>query len=207
MIDKLKYQEITSEDEEQVVQLYSKYLNSGNYIAKHVHSEILSPEFVGFKVVDGERIVGIVSGVKGIVFTYPHEDLEEEIKSKYTDRIIYTVDSMIVEEEYRHYGIATELGHYFVKELYNRGVDIMLTELWIKPDGSIPAMSVVACWKNCIEQRDIPMFYENLDKFEMECPICGSRCICGARIRLIKVDDITQIQCEEEDENSEWQKK
>ncbi len=184
----ITYDVITEEDADEVARLYAEHLNSGDSVEEHVKEGIKSPDFIGFKAVCNGKIVGMLTGRGGVDFTYPHPELEERLSKYWEGKKVYTPDSVVVLKEYRHHNIFNELGARLVPTIYERGYEILLTELWIYPNGNVPAEATVRHWGELVHKEDIPMFYKDNEKYGIICPICGKTCTCGARIIIMDVD-------------------
>ncbi|MDE7479152.1 MAG: GNAT family N-acetyltransferase [Lachnospiraceae bacterium] len=180
----IKYSRISQVDIRRVIEEYEQYLNRGQYIKSDMLRAFHSKGYVGYKAEDGGQIVGIISGRTGIAFTYPHLELEAELREYVSGRDVYTVDSLLVLPEYRHQGIARHLIDDMRKWLLRAGIKLALAEIWIYPDGTIPAATAFSCLGRTLFQRRISMFYKENRTYQIECPICGKNCCCGAVIKI-----------------------
>lgn len=185
----VQYLPITIDDLQEVTRIYMEHLNGGDFIEEHIKEGIESKDFVGFKAVDQGRMIGILTGRQGMDFTYPHPELEERIHKRYQKDNLYTPDSLYVEPEYRGEDISRQLGKHVVQKIYEKGYSKMLTELWIYPDGKVPAEATVREWGPVVYQEDIPLFYKDSYQYGIECPICGAKCTCGARILVVEISE------------------
>lgn len=186
----VSYSLITQEDLPQIIYLHETYLNSGSYIRSTIEAAFLAGKYVGYKACDGNKIIGFFSVQEGIIFTYPHEELEKHIHTLVCEREIYTVDGIIVLEEYRNRGIAGELLCLMKEYILKRKENMVLIEMWIYPDGMIPAEKPLMGLGDVVYQEVIPMFYRNIQMYGIECPICGTSCKCGAKIKLLRLRSI-----------------
>lgn len=187
----IRYVPIKKTDIKDVTSLYEDNLNSGSFMEEHILEGIESKDFVGYKAMHGEQMVGMFTGRAGLDFTYPHPELEDKIRKLFPQEKIYSPDSLVVLEEYRHHRVSKELGRKVITDVYAKGYTILVTELWIYPDGHIPADTAANQWGDVVYQEDIPGFYKNLEQYHLQCPICGTHCICGARIKILKVTEDT----------------
>ncbi len=185
----VQYLPITSEDIKDVTQLYVEHLNAGDYVEEHIREGMEQEDFVGIKAVEQGRIIGMLTGRQGIDFTYPHPELEAYIHNRFDKSTLYTPDSLYVEAEYREQDVARQLGKRLVREIYQKGYRRLLTELWIYPNGKVPAEATVREWGNVIYHEDIPFFYIDGRQYGIECPKCGKECGCGARILVIEISE------------------
>lgn len=183
----IEYKEIEEKDLEQVIGLYETYLNSGTYISDSIKETFFSEDYIGFKACDDEKMVGFFTGQGGIGFTYPHPELEKEIREFAGTRKIYTPDGLFMLAEYRGKGIAGELISRMKKCLLEKKVELALVELWIYPDDIIPAQVPLRGIGEAVYQKKVPMFYNRLKEYGIKCPLCGENCKCGALIELLEV--------------------
>lgn len=188
----IEYSEITEADLDEMIFLYEKYLNSGKYIEDMMKREFYSPDYIGFKACDKGRLVGFFCGQGELGFTYPHAELEKEIRRFAAGRRLYTPDGLLILPDYRKHGIAHELISRMKDRLVENGIELALVELWIYPDGSVPAQKPLNGIGPAIYRKKVPMFYGSIQDYGIECPICGKNCTCGA---LIEVLDVAGIAC------------
>ena len=183
----ISYSCIEEKDLSQIIALYENYLNSGEYIRNSMEKEFYNGDYLGFKACEDGEIVGFFTGQSGINFTCPHPELENEIKEFAKDRKIYTPDGLLVLEEYRGRGITRELVDRMRRALLDKKVELALVELWIYPDGSIPAQKPLRGIGEAVYQKKVPLFYKEIKKYGIRCPICGENCTCGALVELLEV--------------------
>ncbi len=196
----IQYERIGMTDLDAMADIYATYLNAGDTIRDYVEAGMKNKDFVGYKALDHGKIVGVLSGRSGIDFTYPHPEIAERLRQKFPEEKIYTPDALVVLDEYRGHPLAFELGRLLIQEVHQKGYEYLLTELWIYPNGHIPAEHVVSTWGTEVYREDIDGFYRELEKYHMECPVCGTHCSCGARILVMKTDGQIHIR-EGEKEN------
>ena len=85
----ITYRSIQENDLPVLTELYSKYLNSGEYISQSTRTAFERGEYAGRAAeVDGQ-IAGFMTLRAGIVLTYPHEELEDELKAAKSSRQIH----------------------------------------------------------------------------------------------------------------------
>lgn len=186
--EEIRFEKIKLEDAEEIAQLYADYLNAGRNILKYIQAGMQGQLYTGFKAVNGQgEIVGFLSGRNGIDFTYPHDDLKKEIEAMFPDETIYTTDGFVVKETYRHTDITKKLCRIYLSELARKHIYLELNELWMYPDGTVPAREVLMDWGKFVFFRKIDDFYKELNSYQMTCPICGENCKCGA---IIEISDI-----------------
>ena len=182
----LTLEAITKEDLPQITELYSHYLTAGQSLSDATYAAWESGGCLGTKAVDDGKIVGFFSLRPGFELTYPHPELEEEIRKIVAGQRLYTVDGMLVLRPYRGSGLAHRLIAETLPALRELA-DLVLVEIWIYPDGRSPGKDPQETLGEIIYQKKVPMFYKNLAHYRMRCPICGDVCTCGAYIDLAKI--------------------
>ncbi|MBR6326504.1 MAG: hypothetical protein IKR61_06825 [Lachnospiraceae bacterium] len=183
----ITYKDIEAEDLDSVIRLYCKYLNDGEEIVKHVRSAFTERDFIGICAYDGDKMVGFYAAQDGVHFSYPHPELEREMLDDVGIDDVYTADSLVVVPEYRGQGIPYYMTEYIRKKLVANSVEYILLEAWIYPDGDAPACRSIDKMGTVVFERRVPMFYKDLAKYGMTCPLCGENCTCGALVQLIRV--------------------
>lgn len=183
----LIYEQPGMQDEDAITRMYETYLNAGPSIREYVRTGLAGGNMMGVKCVDTEtgELVGIIGSRPGVEFTYPHPELEAQIKAQWGDTGLYSSDVMIVDPAYRRAGVARELTVRLRQGLIERGAVGIVMELWIRPDGVIPALSPVRYLGEPILITESKDFYKDLGKYGLTCPECGSDCHCGAMIAVI----------------------
>ena len=183
----LVYQKPELSDEDAITEMYETYLNDGPGIRAYIRKGLENEGLVGIKCVDTDtgRLVGIIASRPGLEFTYPHPELEAEITARWGSKGVYSSDVMIVDPNYRHRGVARELSLRLREGLLSRNAVCIVMELWIRPDGEIPALHPV----NFLGEPTVITisrdFYKDLGKYGLTCPECGTDCRCGAMIAAI----------------------
>lgn len=183
----ITYSNIEENDLEEMIALYESYLNRGTYIRDSLKKEFCNDEYLGFKVCDDGRMIGFHTGQGGICFTYPHPALEEEIRNFVGDKKIYTLGGILLLEEYRGKGIAGQMMDLMKRALIDKGVELVLVEMWVHPDGTVAAEKLVAELGTAVYRKKVPLFYKELGKFDIECPLCGVDCVCGALVKIFEM--------------------
>ena len=167
--------------------MYEEYLNKGDYIREEIRQTVESPEFIGIKAMDGDVMIGVCYGTKSLLMTYPHPELEAEIIAAAGDRKLFTVDAMIVREEYRAHHLSTEMLDQLVSRIRPLGYRLTFSEMWIYPDGDIPVAPLFEKLGRAAYEKRVDGFYSELEKYGLECPLCGKKCTCAALLRLTEV--------------------
>lgn len=185
----ITYSKAEEKDLEQIIALYQTHLNSGQYIMDEMLEEFKTKDYLGFVAKDDDELVGFFTGQSDIAFTYPHPELEEEIRQFAGDRKVYTPDGLLVLEAYRGKGVTGELVRRMKRALLEREVELALVELWIYPDGSVPAQKPLRGLGEAVYQNSVAKFYSSAEQYGITCPICGENCTCGALIELLEIKD------------------
>lgn len=195
----MEYSGITSDDIPQIIDYTQKYLTNGEEIREEIELSVFENNYYGTKATEGEELIGFLTIKRGVQFTVPHPYLEREIRRVTKGGHVYFVDGIWVSEDYRHHGICSSLvtkTGRLVKEL---GGDYIFIEEWVYPNGHIPVKDAISVWGNPIYEKDVPLFYKDMKKYGMTCPICGKDCKCGALIRLYAVGDISEEETSEDE--------
>lgn len=180
---------LTEEDREIIISFYEEFLNGGKGVRKHIEELMGNNNYIGIKCIDSEGLVcGIFSAYRGVEFTCGHLDLVQEIQYKYENRNIYTLDMMVVLPSHRNEGIAYELGLQLKKVLQSHRAELLMAELWRQPDGKLPGKVILDSIGHQLEHNYFPDFYEELERYELNCPICGVPCRCGADICILDLE-------------------
>ncbi len=180
----LQYEPIAKENAQEIVGLYESYLNGGQSVREHVLEGMRDKNYAGFRAVCKGETAGFISGRGGVDFTCPNPRLEGEITGMFPQRI-YTLDALVVRPGFRRRGIAAELLERMRREMLRMGYRLALTELWMYPDGSIPAEKALFRYGLTLYEKCIPHFYKDLKRYAIRCPVCGEDCRCGAKIKVI----------------------
>jgi len=186
----LQYLNIEISDLPELTSIYRRYLNDGESIERQLERGMTSGGFIGVKCVADGEICGVFSAFKGIEFTCGHDELVKSLKDKYKDAVIYTTEMIVVLPNFRHQGIAHEMVKRFKEQINQTNAEYLLIELWRKPSGRVPGRVVLNVLGGEVEYAHYPMFYKDLSKYELTCPICGVACICGADISMLKLTGI-----------------
>ncbi|MCR5421691.1 MAG: GNAT family N-acetyltransferase [Lachnospiraceae bacterium] len=184
----IEYEKINVEDKEEIIRLYEGYLNEGKSVGNLINLYFEKGQYYGYKAINDDDMVGCFTFVKGIEFTYPQPELEKELCKVTRGERVETVDTLVVLPKYRRAGIAKELALRNLEGLQERGTNIYVVEIWIYPDGSIPARKIYESMGEVVYSKKIPDFYKDLYKYGLKCPICGKLCKCGALVEAIKID-------------------
>ncbi|MBQ7520359.1 MAG: GNAT family N-acetyltransferase [Clostridia bacterium] len=182
----LTLEPITKADVPRITELYSTYLTEGQSLADGTFAVWDRGEGLGIKAVDSGEIAGFFSLRKGLELTYPHPALERGVRAAANGQRLYTVDGMLVLPAYRGQGLASRLVDASLPALCARA-DLALIEIWIYPDGTSPGKIPQERLGEILSCRRVPMFYRDLSRYGMRCPLCGEHCVCGAYIELVKI--------------------
>lgn len=192
--EKTDFSFIEEADFEEVVNLYIEHLNGGDYIRKQIEKEFASEAFIGFKTKINNKIVAISYGTRGMGFTYPRNDIEQEVldflknyDKDFEQGKLFSSDALLVIPEYRNEGFANELMLLLKEAIKCSGYRYVFVEMWRHEDGYIPADAPHNTLGEVIYRKVYLDFYKRLIDFGITCPICGENCKCGAQIEIIKL--------------------
>ena len=180
----VEYLDFGKEDIDTLTDYYRRYLNDGEELIDFIRTAAKGDNYFGSKAVENGRIVGFFTFQLGMMFTYPRPDLIEKLEEKTGGKKTVTVDTLVVLPGERGKGIAGSLRERNSRLLKEREVCFMLAESWIYPDGRVPSYRVYADMGEIVFEEKIPLFYKDLGKYGITCPICGKECRCGADILL-----------------------
>ncbi len=183
----LEYLDFCKEDIDTLTEYYSRYLNDGEGLIDFIRTAAEGDGYFGSKAVENGTIVGFFTFQLGMMFTYPRPDLIEKLEKRTGGKKTVTVDTLVVLPEKRGKGVAGSLRERNSRLLKERGISFMLAESWIYPDGRVPSFRVYADMGRIVFEEKIPLFYKDLGKYGITCPICGSECRCGADILLTEL--------------------
>ena len=182
--------EIKFNDLDELVQLHGKYLNNGLGLRSHFEEVLRNPSTIGLKYLIKGEIAGLLVYVKGIHVSGgegKHKEIQNHIKMLTNGKNVYTGDALLVCENYRKLGISEKLYAALITEMRQRKVDLALNELWVYPDGKIPAMKNMKVFsKNTFIGR-YENFYRRSECFDYVCPVCTEDCVCAAEIYLSEI--------------------
>lgn len=182
-------------DMDELVRLHSIFLNYGEGTRPHFEAALKKPDTVALKCVMDGKMAGFAVYVKGIFLSGGHEDLCEMIAKKAGNAQVWTGDALLVLPEYRRRGMDDAMIDVGKKKIREMGGRYALHELWVHPDGRIPARRTPKCYAGSIDMGEYKDFYVNFDHYGYHCPICKDRCCCSAHVYLCDIG-------EEADENA-----
>ena len=184
----MQIKQLTPEDIPLVIDLHSSYLNYGPGVTSYIKNIFDKKEYTGFQcITNDEDVAGIILYSKGISLLGDHALIQKKVSELAGKRVVYTGDAVVIKQEYQDQGISRLLHQAIIDELKKRGVELVLLELWVHPDGSIPAKNVIHYFKG----YTFVGFYKNFYQFFFQdgffCPICGEICHCGAKLYLCSI--------------------
>lgn len=178
---------MTPDDLNVLVELHGKYLNYGDGVRPHYDAVLRDPASAATKCLCGDVMVGFDIYTKGISLSGEHPELMAELERRTAGACVYTGDALLVREEYRGKGVTELLRAASKQALLERGVSRLIHELWVYPDGHVPAKKVVRAYSQAEFVGRFPMFYRDFHHFGYFCPICGGVCSCSADIYITHV--------------------
>ncbi len=184
----MEYSNITSDDIPQIIECTQKYLTDGEEIKEEIELSAEEENYFGVKATEGGELIGFLTIKKGIQFTCPHPYLEREIRKAANRKTVSFVDGIWVCKNHRGKGVSGELARRTKKLLKDIGAEYIFIEEWIYPDGHIPAERLLSSYGEPVYEKEIPMFYRDMAKYGMKCPICGENCKCGAKIKMYNAE-------------------
>ena len=180
---------ITADDLNAVVKLYEEYLNYGEGVRPHLDKVLRDPDTIALKhTIDGE-ITGFYIYTKGIALSGGHNDLLEKLAKLSEGKRVYTGDAIVLKREYRRLSIMKTGFDAMLKELRRKGAELLVHELWVHPNGYVPASVMSHVFNKNIFIGRYENFYRDFRHFGFICPICGKDCLCAADIYLCEVPD------------------
>lgn len=174
-------------DLRELVDLHAKYLNYGDGIQAHFEAVLADPASVAVKAVANGKIVGLDIYTRGVALSDGHLDLCARIRALTGDAVVYTGDALLVVPGYRGRRLDQEMLKVSRQMLGERGATYVLYELWVHPDGRIPAHRTVERYDHVIALGLHRNFYVDFDHYGYICPICGAKCRCSASLYLCRV--------------------
>lgn len=184
----LIFSPICDEDLKEAVTLHKQYIDYGAGIEKEYEDIRKRGDYCGIKIIDSKNhMIGILIFMPGIIFSTEHSEIETDIRRRYPDKNIYSGQIVAIEKKYRKMHLMKPMFQGAIEQLKAKNVDYVVTELWIHPDGDIPAIKVPTYFKSYEHLYDVEDFYKSYYDKHILCPICGEKCICKAAIYVLEV--------------------
>ena len=183
-----KIETLRMEDLPELTRLHAAYLNYGEGIEKHFHAVLADPETVAVKCSVNGEMIGLDIYTWGIALSGGHAALCAQIAELAGNATVYTGDALLVVPMWRRRGVDEAMLEACRQRLRERGAEYALYELWVHPDGRIPAHRTVERYEHVMDLGLHRQFYTNFDHFGYYCPICGEKCRCSAHLYLCRVD-------------------
>ena len=183
----MEYSRIISDDIENIVHITLDNLTGGMAISNEMENHVKAGNYFGIKATENGDMKGFIAVTKGIEFTLPHPELEEELSKRFPREMVMTGDGAYVDPSCRRKGICSELVHRMMKQMLDMGCHYLLAELWEHPDGVVPMKTPVELFGTPVFEKRIPLFYKDISHYGMICPICGTNCKCSALVRVIDI--------------------
>lgn len=176
-------------DMDELVRLHDLYLNYGEGVRPHFEETLRNPDSVALKCVIGGKIAGFAIYVKGVFLSGGHEDICASICEIAPREQIWTGDALLVLPEYRRKGLDGEMIRKANKEIWKKGGRYALYELWVHPDGQVPARHTPDVYAKKTKLGEYKDFYINFDHYGYFCPICKGECHCSAQLYLCELEE------------------
>ena len=183
----IHYEPIAKEDIDMIADLTAEHLTHGDYVLNEIRTSAKTENYYGVKAMEDGKLVGYLTFKRGIEFTLPHPELTEEIVQISSGEYVFTGDAISVDSNFRRRGVARELTLRARDQMLALGGRYFLGELWVHPDGSVPARTPTEYYGETVFEEYVPFFYRDLPRYGMCCPICGEDCRCGALMRLVRL--------------------
>ena len=185
--EKFKIEKMSINDIDLLVNLHAKYLNYGEGVRAHFEAALNDNSTVATKCVCDGEMIGIDIYTSGISLSGDHPDILKMLEMKTLGRVVYTADALFVKESFRKMG-ATEMLRLSSKDaLVKKGAEVAIHELWVHPDGSVPAFNVVKSFSSTEFIGRFKMFYENFHHYGYFCTMCKGVCQCSADIYITQI--------------------
>ncbi len=191
----IEYSRMVPEDYDVLEHLCREYLDNGSMLHDRIIEVFNESSTISLKAVDTEtnEIVAIMIYTKGIAFSCDNEYVTKIVTDYVGDADVYTGEAFLVKPEYRKTGIAYDMQKkmkdFLEEKKAKTGRETMLLhEMWVYPDGKIPAYrSAKEIYGIDKDLGIIDQFYKDYYKFGHLCPICGKNCTCSAKITLSRI--------------------
>lgn len=182
----MNFEPIEFGDFNELLELYTKYINYGAGAVAEFSRAMNASDSFGFKCTEDGAIIGFVLYENILEYTGGRADFVDEVNADIGCERALTCAAIVVEEKYERHGICSRLMSCGTKEMKKRGFSYLLVDMWIYPDGRIPAEVLLRFAASYKLYGVIENFYKDCYKKEIYCPVCGQRCVCGAKIYLLK---------------------
>lgn len=159
----------------------------GPSVRPHFEEVLRNTDNITLKCTVNNKFAGAFIYVKGIALVGEHQELVARIKSLLEGKTVYTGDSLAIKPEYRRMGLARKLSVAMIEELRKRGIQLVLHEFWVYPDGSIPSLKVLDMFKRAVFLGRFENFYKEYHRIGYTCSVCGADCVCTADVYLDEV--------------------
>jgi hypothetical protein len=183
-----RVERLLPDDISALVELHAVYLDYGDGVAPHFAAVLRNAENVCLKYVsENGEMGGLIVYVKGIELSGGHRDLRERIEEMTGGAPTYACDAVLLRKRHRGGGVSPLLYARAKEELLRKGAKYVLHELWVWPDGTVPARRLPSVFGETTELGLFENFYKDFDHYGYHCPICKGKCVCSARLCLSKV--------------------
>lgn len=186
---KIDYRDAQGCDFESVYAIASKELNDGQAYRAYMEDLYLrlGTSVLGVLAFDGERMIGFAFVEEGMVLTGDRTDYLGDIQRDIGTDGIWTGAAFAVLEKYRGYKIGAALFLHAMRALSRIGVQHLLLEIWVRPDGFMPSNTNLATAGHYTEYGIVHDFYKEASRHGYLCPVCGENCRCSAKIAVVHI--------------------
>ena len=180
-------QPMAGSDLDELVRLHDRYLNYGDGIQSHFKETLADPDTVAVKCELGGEMIGLDIYTRGIRLSGGHPELCATVAAITGEATVYTGDALLVVPAWRKQGVDAAMLAACRASLRRKGASYVLYELWVHPDGRVPAHHTVERYERVIDLGLHRDFYVDFDHYGYFCPICGQKCRCSAHLYLCHV--------------------
>lgn len=188
MKNTITYKTIAPEDFKATIELGTRvhgkgYINQKNlpkWVDKGIKNDINS----GFVAYDGDKLVGF-----RVTFS-----IDQWQTDKWCSPESWPVEQMhvcyfkcnTVDENYRGYGIGSQLLQLAIKAAKKQGAKAGVSHLWMQSPGNSAVKYFTKCGGKLIKEH--PDRWHELSLAGYDCPVCQNECHCSAAEMLIHFD-------------------
>ena len=188
------FSEIEQGDIHRIIDLTLRFLTRGKVIKEEILDSVGEGNYFGYKCcAENGELAGFMTFKKGLSFTFPHPELEKEVRVISSGKIVYLADGLWVSPGYRSQGIGAALFRKVGEGIAKTNADFLLIEEWVYPTGESPIGMLTHIWGTPVYAKSIPMFYKGMEKYGLTCPICGRDCKCSANVFVFDVNNMRAI--------------
>lgn len=187
MAGELRIRTLTAGDIDELVRLHGLYLNFGEGVRAHFAQVLSDSASVAVQCEANGQMIGLDIYTRGIALSGGHGDLCARVRALAGEATVYTGDALLVVPAWRGRGVNALMQAESRRLLAARGAVYVLYELWVHPDGRMPARHTLDQYAEVTDLGLHANFYVDFDHYGYYCPICGDKCRCAAHLYLCRV--------------------